>query len=284
MEQTMKTKSKIIRFVKRQWGMVAVGLALMVMPGAVSGDVHLDMLKTRTDIFTNVTVYGRSKTDIFIRHSQGIGNVKLEHLAPETLARLNSGDSAGGASASTKSATDAKQEESSPAEAAAAASTSSSNLEAQMRQQMMSQLAAFKTLSAIRVSPVAVGLVLGVLFAAYLFVCYCLKLICQKTGNEPGILIWLPILQMFPLLRAAGMSGWWFVGFLIPLINLIAQIVWCFKIVQARGKSVWAAIGLLLPVTNLVALLYLAFSDGKEGESSGNQRVAIAGPPLPVEA
>jgi hypothetical protein len=262
----------------------AVGLALTLGLTALRGEVHLDVLKTRTDSFTNVTVYSRSQTDIFIRHSRGIANVKLENLNPETIARLNSGNAPGETGTPAKPAGGAKESETPSNGTNTTASISYSKLNAQMRQQMMSGVAALSALSAVRVSPAVVAMVLGVLLAAYLFVCYCLKLICQKTGNEPGILIWLPILQMFPLLRAAGMSGWWFVGFLVPVVNLVAQIVWCFKIVKARGKSVWAAIGLLLPVTNLVALLYLAFSDGNDGESSGNRRVAVTGSPLPAEA
>jgi hypothetical protein len=261
--------------------MVAVGLALTAEPGALYGDVHLDMLKTRTDCFTNVTVYGRSQTDIFIRHSRGIANVKIENLNPETIARLNSG---GAPSAASDDAANAKENGSPSAETAATVSTSSSKVDAQLRQQVMAGLAALKNLSVVRISPVVVGLILGGLFVVYLFVCYCLKLICQKTGHEPGILIWLPILQMLPLFRAAGMPGWWLLGLFVPVVNLVVQIVWCFKIVRARGKSVWAAIGLLLPVTNLASLLYLAFSDGKSEDSSGYQKVALAPGPLPVEA
>lgn len=280
----MKTTSKVCRFVKRQWGVVAVGLMLTVEPGTLRGDVHLDMLRTRTDRFTNVTVYSHSKTDFFIRHERGITNIKIANLDPETITLLTSGNSPGGASASAKPATVAKESESPSAEAAATVSGLSSKLDAQLRQQMTAGLTALKALSAVPVSPTMVGLVLGVLFMAYLFVCYCLKLICLKTGNDPGILIWLPVIQMIPLLRAAGMSGWWFLGLFVPVVNLIVQIVWCFKIVQARGKSVLAAIGLLLPVTNLLSLLYLAFSGGNGAASSGNRRVSIAGAPLPVEA
>src|SRR5207249_4676934 len=55
---------------------------------------------------------------------------------------------------------------------------------------------------------------LGVL---YLFACYCAMLVCKKVGQEPGVLVWIPILQVFPMLRAAGMSGWWFVALLLPV-------------------------------------------------------------------
>jgi hypothetical protein len=64
---------------------------------------------------------------------------------------------------------------------------------------------------------------------------------------------------------------------LIPLVNIIAQILWCVKIVQARGKSVWVTILLILPVTNLFAFLYLAFSSAGESESndSGSGRIIV---------
>lgn len=265
--------------------MVAVGLALTLKPDAVFADIHLDMLKTRTDCFTNVTVCSQSKTEIFIRHSGGIANIKLENLAPQTIAYLNSG----GASNATSASTDSGAGEQSEGEATATGATSksaalASHLNPQLRKQLMSGLAMLETLPPVKVNPTVIAVVLGALFAAYLFLCYCLKLICQKTGNPPGFLIWLPVFQMIPLLRAASMSGWWFLGLFVPVINLIIQIVWCFKIVQARGKSVLAAIGLLLPVTHLVALLYLAFSDGKSEESSEYQKVTLAPGPLPVEA
>jgi uncharacterized membrane protein YhaH (DUF805 family) len=92
----------------------------------------------------------------------------------------------------------------------------------------------------------------------------------MKVGQAPGFLVWLPILQMIPALRAAGMSGWWLLAYFVPLVNVVVAIVWSFKIARARGKSPWVAVGLLLPVTNIISFLYLAFSDvkSKEGKIS----------------
>ena len=272
-ERIMTTTSEFCRFVRRPWYVTAVGLALMVGTNVGGGDLHLDVLQTRTGSFTNVTVLSRSNTDIFIRHSQGIGNIKLANLNPETIGRLNSGDAPGGVSTPGKSGTAPKESGTSIFAAEATPSLSAANLKAQMSQQMVSGLAALKKLSAVKLSPVVLGLLAAGLVAGYLFFCYCLKLICEKTGFAAGLLIWIPFLQLIPLLRAAGMSGWWVVGFLIPVVNLIAQIVWCFKIVQKRGKNALVAIALLLPGTNLLAILYLAFSSGGGDE---DQPVTIA--------
>jgi apolipoprotein N-acyltransferase len=94
-------------------------------------------------------------------------------------------------------------------------------------------------------------------------------LICRKAGTEPGILVWVPVFQMIPLLRAAGMSGWWFLALFVPVAGLVVQIIWIFRLAKARGKGVLTAICLLLPFTSLFAWLYLAFSDA--GGSASNE-------------
>jgi len=259
---------------------MVLGLAL-AFEAAALGDIHLDMLKTRTDTFTNVTVYGRSKTDIFIRHARGIGNIKLDSLDPEIIAQLNSTGTDGDA----KTSSDSKSSESEIVSSAHAAGAKASAYVASMNGQLHEQLASLAVLKTMKPpGPEVLAVILGVFLVLYLFTCYCLKLICVKTGNDPGFLIWLPILQMIPLLRAASMSGWCFLGLFVPVVNLIIQIVWCFKIVEARRKSVWVAIGLLLPVTNLISMLYLAFSDGDSDRSSDTERVAVTGAPLLLEA
>ena len=80
-------------------------------------------------------------------------------------------------------------------------------------------------------------------------------------------MVWLPVLQIFPCLKAARMSGWWFLALFIPVLNLVASIMWCVKIAQARGKSVLVGILLLLPVLNIFAFLYLAFSSDEKTEA-----------------
>jgi hypothetical protein len=132
----------------------------------------------------------------------------------------------------------------------------------------------------LRLDPTVVLAVLAISLAVYLFFCYCAMLICKKTGHAPGVLVWLPVLQLFPLLRAAGMSGWWFLAFFVPLLNIVAQILWCVNIIKARGKSLWLIVLFLLPLTNLIAFSYLAFSG--TGSAPADRRFAETPPPLPA--
>ena len=104
------------------------------------------------------------------------------------------------------------------------------------------------------------------LVLCYFIFCYCSMLICKKAGHEPGVWVWIPVVQTFPLLKAAKMSGWCFLLLLVPFVNFVVLIVGCVKICQALGKTVWLAVLLLLPLTNVLTFLYLAFS-GNEDDS-----------------
>lgn len=94
----------------------------------------------------------------------------------------------------------------------------------------------------------------------YFFFCYVMKRICEKAGSEPGILIWIPILQIFPMLKAAGMAAWIFILFLIPVVNFVVGIIMWVNILKNMGKNPVMVIVLLIPFVNIIYLIYLAFS------------------------
>tara|TARA_R110001592_G_scaffold32139_1_gene112633 strand:+ start:2320 stop:2508 length:189 start_codon:yes stop_codon:yes gene_type:complete len=45
------------------------------------------------------------------------------------------------------------------------------------------------------------GFVIAVGF--FIFMSYCLKLICEKAKLDPGVLIWIPFVQMIPMATVA---------------------------------------------------------------------------------
>lgn len=225
-----------------------------------------DVLQIGTRTYTNVTVTTKAKDYIFILHSTGMANIRVTELSPELQEKLGYG------SAEKKGGTNA---------AAAWASKTLSKIKTAKVEKVEKELAqtwrqaaASHRVPLPQMTPQLLYATLGVALLCYLFGCYCCRLICQKTGNPPGPLIWVPLLQMFPLLRAAGMSPWWFLAYFIPLLNVVAGLVWSVRIVQARGKSIWLAVFLVLPLTNLLAFLYLAFSSGKQPKEK-NRRIQI---------
>jgi len=223
--------------------------AFLAQAGSITfaPDQKFDVLQTKTTVYKNVTVTKKAKTCIFIRHSSGIVNIQLADLPDDVLETLGYPTAAQQAQASAK---------------VLPAKLSIPSVPPQLAQKVEQAYQKFAPAWAPRIT-INTGvllLALGTLIAVYLFFCYCSMLICQKTHTEPGALVWVPALQLFPLLRAAGMSRVWFVAFFVPLLNVVAQIVWYVKIVQARGKSIWVAVLLLLPLSGPFAFLYLAFS------------------------
>ena len=77
--------------------------------------------------------------------------------------------------------------------------------------------------------------------------------------SSAGRLVWLPILQLFPLVRAAGMSGWSFVAWLVPLVDLVTFIL----VGEDRQGARKEWLGHAVPdpaATYFLALLSVAFS------------------------
>lgn len=209
-------------------------------------EVAFPELQIGTQVYTNVTVTTRNKDYVFLSHAGGLVNLRVANLSPED--RLKLGYSPEGE----KKAWTPQMVAEAPVK------------EAKEIKNDLSTIAQDAGLTLPMIEPdLTMALVaLGIGLVFYLFGCYCSALICEKAGHPGGFLVWLPVLQLFPLLRAAGMSGWWFLAFCLPLLNLVASILWCIRICKARGKGVLCTVFLLLPVTNLFAFLYLAFSGG----------------------
>ena len=242
-----------------KWGslgrrVVALAVVLLGWFSTLAAEVRLPELKTRSGNYSNVVVTSQTKTDIMITHNRGFGNVKVSDIEDDAaLIAL-------GYKSATKQGTTPSERVSS---ALAVFTGTNQPLQELMKTPAWARLEELRTVKLS--TEVMIGIAAGAV-VLYLFGCFCMKLICVKAGYQPGGLIWIPIFQLIPLFRAAGMSGWWLLACFIPLLNLIAAILWSFKIVRARGKSALVAIMLLLPLLNLFAILYLAFSGAPEPE------------------
>jgi hypothetical protein len=252
------------------WLVPLAAAAWLILPLATAraAEETFAVLQTKTAAYTNVTVTTKAKTYVFILHASGMTSLKVAELPPEVQEELGYAVAGSRKAATNTAAAWAKRE------IARIDAPQVKALSHQMEQK-------WRGISPLALSPQAllgstvVWAVLGGTLLLYLFYCYCCMLICRKTGNKPGIMVWLPVLQIFPLLRAAGMSGWWFLAFLVPLLNLVPTILWPFKIAQARGKSMWVGVLLLLPVVSLFAFLYLAFSDGGPAEEDAEREPEV---------
>jgi hypothetical protein len=247
---------------------------LLAAPGEMTLGDHeqtFPVLQTKAGAYTNVTVTKKTKEWIFILHSAGVCNVKASDLSPEARIML-------GYDAAPKKGEEAREvkEASASKPLAQLAHLNLSMVKefaAGWRQNEKEKVAEAKTF--IAANPMAICIVLGVIAVVYIFVSMCFWLICRKTHTAPGPLVWVPVLQLIPLLRAANMPRVWFFAYFVPVLNIVAQIVWCVKIVKTRGKSPWVAFLLLLPVTSFFAFLYLAFSRSAPVQIQNHELLAL---------
>ena len=234
---------------------------LLAASGEISmGDTEpkFPVLQTRTGAYTNVTVTKRTKEWIFILHSKGVCNIKASDLSNEARIAL------GYDGPPTKEGEEKTTAEAAPtgkqplAEIAKSKFADLKKFITSLRQnqkEYLDQVRAYIT-----ANPVVIASIAGGTAVVYIFLSTCFWLICRKTHIAPGILVWIPLFQLIPLMRAANMPRVWFFGFFVPLIQVIPIISLCIKLVKSRGKGPWVAFWLLLPPTTLFAFLYLAFS------------------------
>jgi hypothetical protein len=256
-------------YVAAKWILGALAAGLVMVSGAAGvTEETFRVLQVGTQTYTNVTVTTRAKNYVFILHQSGMASIKPSELPPEAQEALGYAKGRIVKSSTNAVTTWAKWG------IAKVGTQQVKALGKQLEQKWRGPSAAKLSVLGLAGSTLIFA-VLGTALLIYLFHCYCCMLICQKTGHAPGVLVWLPVFQVFPLLRAADMSVWWFLGFCVPVLNIIGHVLWCFKIVKARAKNAWVAVLLLLPFTNLFAFLYLAFSNGASAHEDKNPEPRI---------
>ncbi len=264
----MKTSKALETMGRRLLGMILLLACTWAVDVEASLEQTFNVFQVGTTTYRNVTVTTKNKNYVFILHSAGMTNIKVADLTPELRTQLGYEDPAATAAQSKTPAAWAKQ--------------TLSKLDVPKVKNLQAQVAGMWTPSAIRaklatltVSPKDLWILVGLVFALYLFHSYCCLLICQKAGGEPGPLIWVPVLQWLPMLKAASMSPLWLFVFLVPGVNLIALVLWFFKIAHACGKGLGVALLLVFPLTFPFAMLYLAFSGGRPRIKTSSRRVPI---------
>jgi hypothetical protein len=100
-------------------------------------------------------------------------------------------------------------------------------------------------------------------FAAAMYVYFALAIqtIAQKTNTENPWLAWIPIINIVLLLNIAKKPIWWFLLFLVPLVNIVIAIIVWMAVAEARNKPNWWGILMIVPGVNLIVPAYLAWSD-----------------------
>jgi hypothetical protein len=264
--------------------LVVISTTVAAKPGEIfmgKQEQTFAVLQTKTGTYTNVTVTKKTKEWIFILHSAGVCNVKASDLPADVRVTL-------GYDAAPKAATGGTDDDGgvTTAETSAAAAAPTSRLPhlninlsevkkyaaewRANRKEKEAEIQAFFT-----ANPMLISIILGSSAVVYVFLSICFWMICRKTHIAPGPLVWVPFLQLIPLLRAANMPRVWFFAYFIPIINIIPIIILCIKIVKSRGKNPWVAFLLIMPPTSLFAFLYLALSTSAPVEIAKHEILSL---------
>ena len=95
----------------------------------------------------------------------------------------------------------------------------------------------------------------------YVYMALALQTIATKTNTENAWLAWIPIVNIILMLNVAKKPIWWFILFLIPLVNVVIAILVWMGVAEARNKPNWWGILLIIPVVGIIVPGYLAWSD-----------------------
>jgi hypothetical protein len=117
----------------------------------------------------------------------------------------------------------------------------------------MPTVAPMAFLAALGLIPLVIGLVF------YLYFSLCLFLIAKKTDTAAPWTAFIPILQVWPVVGAAGKPVWWIVLLIVPIVNIIVLIYLWMLIAERLGKNKFLGLLMLVPVVNIVFLGLLAF-------------------------
>ena len=251
-----------------QWLALCFVLALRCAWAGVVGAPQdkFDELQIGAHTYRNVTVTTRTTNYVFLLHSEGMSNFKYSELTPEERHKLGFPEPPPPVVKTNIATVWAKQALSKLDEPRLR------DVQAQAlnfwRENYAGALAQLPPLT-----PKLIAIVAGALFILQLLWSFCVALICLKVDKPGGIMAWVPILQVFPMLRAAGMSGWWFLAGFVPVLNIVAAILWCLRICQARGKNGWLALFLIVPIPSAIPLFFAL-------KSAGISPLFALGPPV----
>ncbi len=105
----------------------------------------------------------------------------------------------------------------------------------------------------------------------YVYFSLCLYLIAKKLNVPSPWTAWVPIVNIWTLLQAAGKPCWWVLLFFVPLVGFIVIVYVWMCIVENLGRNKWLGLLILIPIVSLVYIGVLAFSKQEQQEGPHDQ-------------
>lgn len=100
----------------------------------------------------------------------------------------------------------------------------------------------------------------------YIYMGLALMTIGKKLGFEQAWMAWVPIANLYMMLKLADQRGWMLILAFIPFLNFFFMFyviyVW-MKIAEKRGFESWVGILMIVPVIGVAVPGYIAWAEPK---------------------
>ncbi|MBI4116767.1 hypothetical protein HY449_03430 [Candidatus Pacearchaeota archaeon] len=117
----------------------------------------------------------------------------------------------------------------------------------------------------------ALGIIAIVLLSIALYVYFSLSWtrIAKKLKYKNSWFAWIPIVNIFMMLRLGGFNGWWTLLILIPILGWLALfvliVISTWRIFEKRKYPGWFSLSMIIPqvggILYLIALGFVAWKD-----------------------
>lgn len=95
--------------------------------------------------------------------------------------------------------------------------------------------------------------------AFYIGTCYGLQLLSKKYEPQlHPVLSWIPVVNIYPMLKISGQSAWWILGLFVPLLNIYVLFNTNYLIAKRTGRG--AGTMLLLVFFGFITLPWLGLT------------------------
>jgi Family of unknown function (DUF5684) len=100
----------------------------------------------------------------------------------------------------------------------------------------------------------------------------------KKAGSDMAWGAFVPILNLYVLLKIVGRPGWWLLLFLIPIVNVIILIVVYYDLSKSFGHGGGFTVGLI--ILSWIFLAILGWGSSRyQGPAAGGPGMAPPPPP-----
>jgi hypothetical protein len=116
-----------------------------------------------------------------------------------------------------------------------------------------------------------------------LYVIYVIPLyfVFKKAGSDMAWGAFIPIFNIYVLLKVVGRPGWWLILYIIPIVSLIILIIVWYDLAKSFGHGGGYTVGLIFLPWIFLAILAWGSSQYMGPAAGGGSMVAAPPPPPP---